>query len=159
MPIIRKETKYMDNSLKGLILAAGVIITCLVVGLGFYISREASAAATNGTGQISRMNKEVMDSDKVMYDGLDVTGSEVINAINKYKNEDIAIKVKTKKSTVYYNRILNNEDKELGKKSDASVKDAQTITSVYYINQRAQFTGQILRDANDTIIGIYFEQQ
>ncbi|WFR59547.1 hypothetical protein QA584_10775 [Anaerocolumna sp. AGMB13025] len=149
----------MDNSLKGLILAAGVIITCLVVGIGFYISREASAAATNGTGQISRMNKEVAESDKVMYDGLDVTGSEVINAINKYKSEDIAVKVTTKKSSVYYNRILINSDKELGNESNASVKDTQTITSSYYINQKAQFTGEILRDVNDTIIGISFVQQ
>ncbi len=149
----------MDNSLKGLILAAGVIITCLVVGIGFYISREASAAATNGTGQISRMNKEVAESDKVMYDGLAVTGSEVVNAINKYKSEDIAVKVTTKKSSVYYNRILTNSDKELGNVSNASVKDTQTITSSYYINQKAQFNGEILRDVNDTIIGISFVQQ
>ncbi len=149
----------MDNSLKGLILAAGVIITCLIVGIGFYISREASAAATNGTGQISRMNKEVAESDKVMYDGLDVTGSEVINAINKYKSEDISVKVETKKSTVYYNRLLTNSDKELGGESSASVKNTQTITSSYYINQKAQFTGEILRDVNDTIIGISFVQQ
>ena len=73
----------MSNSLKGLLLAAGVIITCIVVSLGFYISREANAAATNGVSQISRMNKEIAESDKSMYDGLDVTGSEVMNAINK----------------------------------------------------------------------------
>lgn len=149
----------MENSLKGLILAAGVIITCLVVGIGFYISREASAAATNGTGQISRMNKEVSESDKVMYDGLTVTGSEVINAINKYKSEDISVKVTTKKSVVYYNRLLKNNDKELGDVSSASVKNTQIITSSYYINQKAQFTGEILRDVNDTIIGISFVQQ
>ncbi len=149
----------MDNSLKGLILAAGVIITCLVVGIGFYISREASSAATNGTGQISRMNKEIAESDKVMYDGLDVTGSEVVNAINKYKSEDIAVKVTTKKSVVYYNRMLTNNDTEIGKESTASVKNTQTITSDYYINQKAQFTGEILRDVNDTIIGISFIQQ
>lgn len=149
----------MDNSLKGLILAAGVIITCLIVGIGFYISREASAAATNGTGQISRMNKEVAESDKVMYDGLVVTGSEVINAINKYKSEDISVKVATKKSTVYYNRLLTSSDKELGGESSSSVKNTQTITSTYYINQKAQFTGEILRDVNDTIIGISFVQQ
>lgn len=149
----------MDNSLKGLILAAGVIITCLIVGLGFYISREANAAATNGTGQISRMNKEFSESDKVMYDGLDVTGSEVVNAINKFKNEDISVKVATKKSVVYYNRLLTTSDTEIGAVSNASVKDTQTITSSFYINQKAQFTGAILRDSNDTIIGISFTQK
>lgn len=149
----------MENALKGLILAGGVIITCLVVGLGFYISREANAAATNGTGQISRMNKEFAESDKVMYDGLDVTGSEVINAINKFKNEDIAVKISTKKSIVYYNRLLSDSDSKIGEVSPASVKDTQTITSNYYINQKAQFTGAILRDSNSTIIGISFIQK
>lgn len=149
----------MSNALKGLILAAGVIITCVVIGLGFYISREANAAATSGIGQISRMNKEFSEQDKVMYDGLDVTGSEVINAINKYKNENIAVKVETKKSIIYYNWKLNADDTKLDVASDESVKNAQTITHNNYINQKAQFTGSIIRDANDTIIGISFKQQ
>ena len=149
----------MSNSLKGLILAAGVIITCLVIGLGFYISTEATAAATSGIGQISRMNREFTEQDKVMYEGLDVTGSEVINAINKYKNENIAVKVETKKSIVYYNWKLSSEDTNLDVASNASVKDAQKITHNNYINQKAQFSGSIIRDANDTIIGISFKQQ
>ena len=33
----------MENSLKGLILAAGTIITCVVISLAFYISREAGS--------------------------------------------------------------------------------------------------------------------
>lgn len=148
----------MSNSLKGLLLAAGVIITCIVVSLGFYISREANAAATNGVGQISRMNKEISESDKSMYDGLEVTGSEVINAINKNKNEELSIKVITKKSTVYYNRLLAKGDGELGAVSGASITDAQRVSNVNYINQNAQFTGEVLRDANDTIIGIKFTQ-
>jgi hypothetical protein len=149
----------MSNALKGLILAAGVIITCVVIGLGFYISREANAAATSGIGQISRMNKEFSEQDKMMYDGLDVTGSEVINAINKYKNENIAVKVETKKSIIYYNWKLNADDTKLDVASDESVKNAQKITHSNYINQKAQFTGSIIRDTNDTIIGISFKQQ
>ena len=30
----------MENSLKGLMLAAGIIITCIIISLGFYIARE-----------------------------------------------------------------------------------------------------------------------
>jgi len=85
----------MDNSLKGLILAAGTIITCIVISLGFYISREARDTAASGAGQISKLNAEFNESDKVMYDGLSVSGSEVINVINKFKNGDIAIQVNT----------------------------------------------------------------
>ncbi|HHT97958.1 MAG TPA: hypothetical protein GXZ90_08715 [Clostridiales bacterium] len=150
----------MDNSLKGLLLAAGVIITCIVVSLGFYISREANAAATSGVGQISRMNKEISESDKSMYDGLVVTGAEVINAIKKNRKEDVAVVVETKKAgRVSYNRVLSGDDSSIGGESSASVVEAQNITNNNYINQNAQFVGTVIRDVNDTIIAIKFVQE
>lgn len=152
----------MENSLKGLILAAGVIITCIVVGLGFYIAREARDTAAGGAGQISKLNAEFNESDKSMYDGLEVSGSEVINVINKFKNEDISIEVKTKKSTVQYCRSLSaNSDGSyaLGSATTHSTKNAQDINHANYVNPNAQFVGTVLRDANNAIVGIAFEQQ
>lgn len=149
----------MDNSLKGLLLAAGVIITCIVVSLGFYISREANAAATSGVGQISKMNKEIAEADKSMYDGLKVTGAEVINAIKKNKNEEVSIIVETKRGgrTSYIHEL--SRDNELDRKISASTVDAQNITHISYINQNAQFIGEVIRDKNDSIVGIIFTQQ
>ena len=89
----------MENSLKGLLLAAGTIITCIVISLGFFIAREARDTAADGAGQISKLNAEFNESDKVMYDGLKVSGSEVINVINKFRNNTLAIKVVTKKKS------------------------------------------------------------
>ena len=149
----------MENSLKGLLLAAGTIITCVIIGLGFYIAREARDTAANGAGQISKLNAEFNESDKVIYDGLRVSGSEVINVINKYKNETLSIKVATKKSVVYYNYGLSSDETALGSEGGASVKLAQDRTSNTYINPNEQFLGMVLRDANNTIIGISFLQQ
>lgn len=151
----------MDNSLKGLILAAGVIITCIVIGLGFYISREARDTASNGAGQISKLNAEFNESDKIMYDGLEVSGSEVINVINKYKSDEMSIVVATKKSTSQYGRTIaigTNNVSSLGGTSSISVKTAQNIESESYINPNAQFMGEVLRDSNNAIIGIRFTQ-
>lgn len=152
----------MENSLKGLILAAGVIITCIVIGLGFYISREARDTAAGGAGQISKLNAEFNESDKSMYDGLEVSGSEVINVINKFKNEDVCIEVKTKKSTVQYCRSMSSNSDgsyELGSATTSNTKNAQDINHVNYVNPNAQFSGTVLRDANNAIIGINFVQQ
>lgn len=148
----------MDNSLKGLILAAGTIITCIVISLGFYISREARDTAASGAGQISKLNAEFNESDKVMYDGLNVSGSEVVNVINKFKNGDIAIQVNTKKCATYYDNVLDDKQTEIIGKSSASVKTAQNSLSSSYINPNAQFLGSIIRDVNNTIIGIIFAQ-
>lgn len=149
----------MENSLKGLLLAAGTIITCVIIGLGFYIAREARDTAANGAGQISKLNAEFNESDKVIYDGLKVSGSEVVNVINKFKNEAISIKVTTKKSVTYYNYGLNGEETTLGNKGGGSIKQAQDSTSNTYINPNEQFLGMVIRDANNTIIGISFSQQ
>ena len=149
----------MENSLKGLLLAAGTIITCVIIGLGFYIAREARDTAANGAGQISKLNAEFNERDKVIYDGLKVSGSEVINVINKFKNEAISIKVTTKKSVVFYNYGLNSDETGLGTEGGGSVKLAQDSTSNTYINPNEQFLGIVIRDVNNTIIGISFLQQ
>lgn len=148
----------MDNSLKGLILAAGTIITCIVISLGFYISREARDTAASGAGQISKLNAEFNESDKVMYDGLSVSGSEVVNVVNKFKNGDISIQVNTKKSSTYYVNVLDDKQTEIIGSSSAAVKTAQNSQSNTYINPNGQFLGSIIRDVNYTIIGIIFSQ-
>lgn len=155
----------MENSLKGLLLAAGTIITCIVISLGFFIAREARDTAADGAGQISKLNAEFNESDKVMYDGLKVSGSEVINVINKFRNNTLAIKVVTKKNSNYYNYNLDTYGSytgdvysTLGSKSQTDVKDAQSPESANYINPNAQFTGDVIRDVNNVIIGIVFTQ-
>lgn len=148
----------MENSLKGLILAAGTIITCIVISLGFYISREARDTAASGAGQISKLNAEFNESDKVMYDGLNVSGSEVVNVVNKFKNGDIAIQVNTKKSSNYYDNVLDDDMTQIIGTSSNSIKTAQNSLSDAYINPNAQFQGSIVRDVNNTIIGILFAQ-
>ncbi len=149
----------MENSLKGLILAAGTVITCIVIGLGFYIAREAQDTASSGAGQIGRLNAELQESDKVMYDGLAVSGSEVLHVINRFASEDLGILVETKKSTTCYGMTLSEDRKSLEGESSAEVKDAWQVTSNTYINPNSQFIGEVLRDENETIVGIRFVQQ
>lgn len=148
----------MENSLKGLILAAGVIITCVVVGLGFYIAREAKDTATNGAGQITLLNSEFSNNDKTIYDGITVSGSEVLNAIKKFKDEEISVKVVTSKSTTYYNYSLDSSGQNIENKSTSSVTDAKKAASKNYINPNGKFEGEVIRDSNDYIIGICFTQ-
>lgn len=144
----------MENSLKGLLLAAGTIITCIVIGLGFYIAREARDTANSGAGQINKLNAEFTESDKTMYDGLQVSGSEVVNVISKYKNDDICIKVETKKASAAY----VYSDTSLTGKSGLTLKEAQKINGNFYINPNAQFMGEVLRDDNRVIVGLSFKQ-
>lgn len=149
----------MENSLKGLMLAAGIIITCIIISLGFYIAREASDTASSGTGQINELKAEFADTSKTMYDNTEVSGSEVINVIRKFGDEMIGVKVQTKKNTSYYIYQFSDTDGTLKNASSLDYKSAQNTASANYINPTGRFLGAVVRDANGTITGLSFVQQ
>lgn len=146
----------MENSLKGLLLAGATVITCIILGLGFYIAREAKSTAGAGAEQINRLNAEFMESDKVLYDGVRVSGSEVINALHKYQNDDLCIQVNTKKGGLV---CYGYTDTTLSIKSSHTWKETQNLKGSYYINPTALFQGEVLRDDNYVIVGLLFRQQ
>lgn len=148
----------MENSLKGLILAAGTIITCLVISLGFFIAKEAKASATNGAGQISRLNSEFVDSDKIIYDNTQISGSEVINVINKYKNELIGIIVTTSRDTQNYSYNIDEISGNLLDLAVLGYSADMKVSDISYINPVARFNGTVIRDRNGAITGLRFKQ-
>ena len=149
----------MENSLKGLMMAAGIIITCIIISLGFYIAREASDTASSGTGQINELQAEFADTSKMMYENTEVSGSEVINVIRKFGDEMLGVKVQTKKNTSYYIYQFNDADGSLKGSSALDYKSAQVATNSNYINPAGRFLGAVVRDANGTITGLSFVQQ
>lgn len=149
----------MENSLKGLVLAAGTIITCIVIGLGFYIAREARDTASGGAGQINRLNAEFSDTSKTMYEGTEVSGSEVLNVVRKFQNESVGIMVKTNKTSTFYTYMFDVSTGELGSKATSDYKQAQNELSTSYINPNGRFEGGVVRDSNGTITGLTFTQK
>lgn len=145
----------MENSLKGLILAAGTIITCLVISLGFFIAKEAKISAMSGAGKISSLNSEFMESDKVIYDGTQISGSEVINAIHKFSDEKLSIIVETNKNSSTYNYSFNNQKGELSLTNTYTATDPSAPT---YINPAGRFNSEVIRDINGSIIQLKFTQ-
>lgn len=149
----------MENSLKGLTLAAGIIITCIIISLGFYVAREARDTATAGTGQINALQAEFTETAKTMYDGTSVSGSEVLNVIRKFAKDTMGILVHTKKESTYYHYRFDVETGNLQEQVAANYKVAQDVTDAKYINPTARFSGTIIRDANGTITGLVFVQE
>lgn len=149
----------MENSLKGLILAAGTIITCVVISLGFYLSKEAQATATTGTSQIGKINSEFAESDKNIYDGAKVSGNEVVNAVKKLAGQEVGIFVITKSTTTFYGYEFDINTGALRTASKTDISKAGSSSSSTYINPYAMFQGEVVRNANNAITGIIFTQQ
>lgn len=139
----------MDNILKGIVIAAGVLLTIILVGIGFYIARETKNTSNNGMSQLSSMNSDFQEVDKTLYDGLQVSGREVAAAITKYGdqlNSTFIISVKTLAAA---------------QKKDYSTKTTSlpTVGADDYINPDAQFLGSVTYNSNNVVNGIVFTQQ
>lgn len=148
----------MENSLKGLILAAGTIITCIVISLGFYISREAKNTASTGAGEINKLNTEFSESDKVIYDGSSISGSEVVSAIKKMKGQSLGVCVVTKETSTYYGYSFDSSTGELGSANSTKYSSSTDVSNKNYINPYANFKGEVVRNSNNVITGIVFTQ-
>lgn len=139
-------------------MAAGTVITCLVISLGFYLSKEAQATADTGTSKIGKINTEFAEQDKTKYSGVNVSGSEVVNAIKKMENENVGVYVVTKSSQDFYGYDFDLQDGELKGENDNTYKLAVENSSDQYINPYALFKGEVIRNSNDVITGIQFVQ-
>lgn len=148
----------MENSLKAILIGAGVVITLIVVSIGFLLMRSGQSTAKNAIGKLSQIDSEMSDSEYTMYDDMEVSGSVVVNLLKKYKNEYIGIKVETKKNatgTWYINQVSGDT------LSSVSTDIANTMdeTKIEYINPNGKFKGEVQRDANGTVIALIFKQK
>ena len=144
----------------GMIAGGFFLIGAIAYGFVFFNSSKEQAGYLNT--KMTKLNESLASVDVDMYDGNVVSGSEVLNAINKFKSDDIAIQVKTKaeNESYYYNYSIgeSNGSKVLKTTGTATIQSARTKGRSNYINPLGRFTGSIIRDANDSVIGVKFEQ-
>lgn len=153
-------------------IAITALIVLGVIGVSLFFYRMSKDSASNAAGKFSKINAEMAESDVAMYDETTVSGNEVLNAINKYKSEELGIAVWTKAGgeATYYNCAIDglnsngeidDDDKgaSLGQKSDASsIQAAKTKGLSTYINPTGNFEAHVVKDSNDVVVGLTFKQ-
>jgi hypothetical protein len=145
-----KGRRPTENGLKALLLAASVFITCVLLSIGFIYLREAKNISFASASNLSELAVELTESDLTMYDGLEVTGSDVVNFIKKNlgsytsaQTSPVYVYVETESSSnTYYN--------------ESDLNHIQNFTHEKYIKPISKFIGEIVRDENDVIIGLKF---
>lgn len=80
----------MNNALQGLLLAAGVIITCVIISMSLYLTRQGQNAGSEMSKVYSSITATITDNDINDYVLDEITGADVVNFIRKY-HEDIDI--------------------------------------------------------------------
>jgi maltose-binding protein MalE len=153
----------MENSLKAVLIGAGVVITLIVVSIGFILMRSGQTTALAAIGKLDQLNVDMTESQYTMYNNMEISGSEVINVIRKFEDEYIGVKVETKKHTVgvwYINTV--NVTGDVGKITGAATDDISVAIdekSSKYVNPNGVFLGKLVRDENGTIVALVFTQQ
>lgn len=148
----------MDNILKGIVIAAGVLLTVILIGVGFYIARETKHTSANGLSQLNTRNKEGQNTELALYDGLSVSGTEVIYVMNKYKSRLIFMCVKTRaclsEEGIYYNYSYIDEELQ-----PAGSYSAEEAAKEEKINKMGKFECKIYKNKSEVITGMFFTQK
>lgn len=157
----------MESSLKGVLLAVGTVIVCVMIGLGFYYSRESKNLSAKSSSNLSEQTSDSDDPNKLVFDGMTVTGLEIINQIDKYAvDESTIIRVIHKSGSVdLYGSAgatycINGNGPEYcilgvtGLNYDKGQGDDQNT----YLNPSDCFVGSIQRNGDGVITMITFAQ-
>ena len=132
----------MEESTKLILLGASITVVCLVVAIIFQVYRTSSSSATDLNNQILQTAGDMAQSDITKYDGLEVTGNDVLNAVRRYQDE-VTVVV-----------ILNNGIRRTFTGGDV----VNTLGSANYISPIGDFVGKVVRDVNGVIQSLEFEE-
>lgn len=144
---------YLSDASKLLLFAAAIIITCMIVALGFRAADTAKEINNSAIIQMSQLNNDIQSADISMYDAAEIYGSEVVNFIKRtlgdYTEAETA-PISVKVTTTLSQNTYTNKSK---------IFDIRDFTSSYYIKPTAVFIGEVLQNENKVIIGVAFTQK
>jgi hypothetical protein len=145
----------MNNLFKALTIAAGAIFTIGVIVLAFTFFNKGKDMAASAQKQILNMEDVISDSDKEMYDNTDLTGADVLTALNQFKNDKVCIKV------VIGSTITDYFYTEAGVAVTTNLNTPRDSTNTgKYIDRNAEFTSTLLYDATTKeLVGIKFTKK
>ncbi len=160
-----------DNASGALKFAVGLVVTMILIGIIVVAFTFGRTHANNAISSTSKDISSIEESRYTMYDGVTVTGAEVLNLIKKFEADNIAVSVttagnplatvtsydSTQTGTTFYVKDSLTGSKRSTTDEAALVRDAKDTTKATYINPSAEFYG-IVNYATDTgaIQGISF---
>ena len=142
----------MNNLFKALTIAAGAIFTIGVIVLAFTFFNKGKDMASSAQKQILNMEDVVSNSDKEMYDNTDLTGADVLTALNQFKNDRVCIVVENSSDTTEYFYTIT------GGTGIKDLNKPREVGTGKYIDRNAEYTSTLLYNATTSeLIGIRFK--
>lgn len=140
-----------DSVGKGINLIGTVVVALLIVGVLIAFAYLVISKVNGAKDDVAQQADAALEYKYTSYEGEVVTGSDVLTAITKFKNDTLYICVDNGLTTTYYNLDANLTT--AGAEKIATAKSKSDIN--HYINPSSHFVGEVMYQ-NDAIVGIKF---
>lgn len=158
----------MDGNIqKALWLGVSILLFIAVVAIGMSLYSRGAAIAREGGDELDNTAKQLSASQYAVYDNKEVSGSDVIDAINKYKlmAGEIQVNVTTGGGTT--TTYISTGSASNGGLTPMTLTTINTMIKASqnksapstYINPYGSYYATLVYDVNDTIRAIDFVQQ
>lgn len=154
----------MSHGLKLLLMAAGAIITCVVVVVGFQLTKSGKSDTNKASEQYTSVMSNYDEVQLTSYEEMEVSGADVVNYIKENAasivNSQInQIIVTTKASGAQTYAATTYESKTVEDLKNTVNSNQSVSTDVNYINPSGAFYCTITRNSNGMIKVVSFEQK
>ncbi|WMT42921.1 ABC transporter permease [Paenibacillus sp. D2_2] len=156
----------MNNASSALKVAAGIFLTIALITIVVVLFVSAQEATKTAQNNFSDIQTELSQAAFTVYDDTTVSGSQVTNALRKFKDRDqFGIRVLTGKNRQgeWYGNTLNitgNAD-EFGSvinKSNTDISNSWNESLNEYVNPSGKFKARVVKDNSNVVRGLIFTQ-
>lgn len=141
-------------------IAAGIFLTLALITIVVIITMSAMDSGKQAQAKMSGITNTISSTEYNFYSNATMSGSQVMNAARQYMNDpQFGVKIVTGKgATTYYGNTFNEDGTvEPGDKNN-NLQTAENPSLATYVNPSGKFNSNVVRDSNDVIVGIVFNQ-
>lgn len=152
----------MNNASSALKVAAGIFLTIALITIVVILFISAQEATKTAQNNFSDIQTELSQAAFTVYDGTTISGSQVTNALRKYKDKDqfgVFIATGKNKAGQWYGNVLEADGSILNPDSrQGNINLVMDEKSPEYVNPSGKFRATIVKDNSNVIRGIKFDQ-
>ncbi|MBA9084064.1 hypothetical protein FHR92_000518 [Fontibacillus solani] len=158
----------MNNASSALKVAAGIFLTIALITIVVVLFVSAQEATKTAQNNFSDIQTELSQASFTVYDDTTVSGSQVTNALRKFKDRgQFGIQVKTGKNNAgqWYGNELNISNLSTAEQygavsgnSYADISNSWNESLNDYVNPSGKFKARVIKDNSNVVRGLIFTQ-
>lgn len=158
----------MNNASSALKVAAGIFLTIALITIVVILFVSAQEATKTAQNNFSDIQTELSQASFTVYDDTTVSGSQVTNALRKFKDRvEFGIQVKTGKNAAgeWYGDMLritgtltNEQYGSVIGASGANINNTWNEKLNEYVNPSGKFKAKVIKDNSNVVRGLVFTQ-